>query len=286
MRSPSICSSPTLTDSNHRNILIVGDVGVGKSSLINLIAGKNLAVTSSCAKSCTLQSQEYSVSLDGIDFTLHDTAGLHEAHGKMKKAEYLDAVYQAYSLISRLEKSGGISLLVFCMKGGRISITSQQTYSLFVEVFCRRQVPVVLVVTHLEMHDPMESWWKQNEKDIKEYGFRSIAHACITATRGLRNVFSKEYEDSRKTIRKLLLEHSDRTVWKEETTNWFKRVVVHMRSWVSPSHAGRLDRKDVKKKLMKRCGFSYNEAHLIAQKMEQVEDAPEEDRSWFDEKLR
>lgn len=57
----------------------------------------------------------------------------------MKKAEYLDAVYQAHSLISRLEKSGGISLLVFCMKGGwiyRRLIALSIPYPLAVERVC------------------------------------------------------------------------------------------------------------------------------------------------------
>lgn len=291
MRTDSICSSPTTSDSpNHqRNILIVGDVGVGKSSLVNLISGRDLATTSSGAKSCTLHSQEYNVTLEGVDFALHDTAGQHEAQGNMKKAEYLDAVHQAYALISRLERSGGISLLVFCMKGGRVSISMQQTYNLFVEVFCNRQVPVVIVVTHLEMYDCMEQWWHENDKAIKEYGLRSHGHACITTTRGYKNIFSDKYEQSRGIMQKLLLDYSGRVAWREDKASWVKRVVLHMRSWLSPRRAKQLDGSDLRRKLTKRCGFSLADAELVAQKMEQSrgmsEDAPGEDRSWFEEKF-
>jgi GTPase SAR1 family protein len=290
MRTDSICSSPTTSERPpQRNILIVGDVGVGKSSLVNLISGRELATTSSGVKSCTLHSQEYNVTLDGVDFALHDTAGLHEAQGNMKKAEYMDVVHQAYALISRLERSGGISLLVFCMKGGRVSITMQQTYNLFVEVFCNRQVPVVIVVTHMEMYDCMEQWWSENEKAIKEYGLRSHGHACITTTRGYRQIFSDKYEESKGTIRKLLVDYGGRVAWKEEKAGWVKRVVLHMRNWLSPRRKKQFDQSDLRRKLTKRCGFSPEDAECVAQKIEQsrgvTEDAPEEDKSWFDEKF-
>jgi GTPase SAR1 family protein len=289
MRSDSTCSSPTIYDNpNRRNILIVGDVGVGKSSLVNLISGRDLAKTSSGAKSCTLHSEEYTVTLDdGVEFALHDTAGLHEAQGNMKKTEYLDAVHQAYSLISRLERSGGISLLVFCMKGGRVSITMQQTYNLFVDVFCNRQVPVVIVVTHLEMYDCMEQWWNENGKAIKEYGLRSHGHACITTTRGYKKIFSDKYEESREIIQKLLLEFSGRVTWKEERASWVKRMVLHMRGWLSPRRVKQLNGSDLRRKLTRRCGFSVEDAELVAQKIERgmSGDAPAGDKSWFDEKF-
>lgn len=290
MRSESICSSPTVSEKpSRRNILIVGDVGVGKSSLVNLIAGDNRAVTSSGAKSCTLQSQEYIVDLDGVEFALHDTAGLHEAQGNMKTTDYLNAVHQAYSLISRLEQSGGIHLLVFCMKGGRISITMQQTYNLFVEVLCNRQVPVVIAVTHLEMFDDMEQWWRENETAIKEYGLRSLGHACITTTRGYRNIFSDKYEESKEIIRKLLLDYSGRVAWLEEKASWVKRVVLHMRTWLSPRRLKQLDGSDLKRKLVKRCGFSVEDAEVVARKIELSRrvsgNASEEEKSWFDEKF-
>ena len=282
MQSDTTSSGPTIPEHpNRRNILIVGDIGVGKSSLVNLIAGDDRAITSSGVKSCTLHSQEYIVTLDGVEFALHDTASLHEAQGNMRSTDYLDAIYPAYGLISRLERSGGISLLVFCMKGGRISITTQQTYNLFVEVLCNRQVPVVIVVTHLEMFDDMEEWWRESEGAIKEYGLRSLGHACITTTRGYRNIFSDKFEQSRGVIQKLLLDYSGRIGWKEEKASWVTRVVLHMRTQLSSRRIKRLDGNDLKGKLVKRCGFSVEDAELVARKIEQLrrmsEDAPEED---------
>ena len=282
MQLDTTSSGPTIPEHpNRRNILIVGDVGVGKSSLVNLIAGDDRAITSSGAKSCTFRSQEYIITLDGVEFALHDTAGLHEAQGNMKTSDYLDAIHQAYALISRLERSGGTSLLVFCMKGGRISITMQQTYNLFVEVLCNHQVPVVIVVTHLEMFDNMEEWWRENDGAIKEYGLRSLGHACITTTRGYRNIFSDKFEQSRGVIRKLLLDYSSPLAWKEDKASWVKRVVLHMRTRLSSRRLEQLDDSDLKKKLVKRCGFSVEDAGLVARMIEQSRrmsgDAQEED---------
>jgi predicted GTPase len=54
-------------------------MGVGKSSLINLIAGKELAEISSGAKSCTLDSKEHTINLTDYqrDVRLYDTVSKH-----------------------------------------------------------------------------------------------------------------------------------------------------------------------------------------------------------------
>ncbi|KAH7888378.1 P-loop containing nucleoside triphosphate hydrolase protein [Phlebopus sp. FC_14] len=250
-----------------RNILIVGELGVGKSSIVNLIAGKHVVDTSDRARSCTLQSQHHNVDIGSAQLALHDTAGLHEAVGHMKVNDYLDAVYQAHSLISKLESSDGISLLVYCMKAGRISITMQQTYNLFVEVLCRYRVPVVIAVTHCEGYDCMEDWWKENEKNIQNYGFHSVGHACVTATPGYKNAHIDKYKESRETMKRLLVNYSQGRSWKEGKTNWLKRVAVHIRNWLPPRRAYRLGRSELKKKLIKRCGYSREDAESIVQKI-------------------
>ena len=264
-------SSTTDRNSNRRNILIVGEGYVGKSSLINLITGGNQAFTSSVHPATrTLHSQEYIVTLEGVEFALYDTASLEGLPG-VEKADYLDAIHQTYELISTLERSGGISLLIFCMKGERISITATQTYNLFVEVLCSRPVPVAIVVTHLEILDNMEEWWRQNQGVIQEYGLRSVGHACITTTRGLDNMFGVKYELSREIIHKLLLDYHDSdslVAWKEENTSWVGRVGMRMGAWLlSPSPRGV---KQLKEKLVKRCGFSVEDAEAVSSRVEKL----------------
>jgi predicted GTPase len=68
----------TFEDSSHApapNFIIFGEIGVGKSSLINLIAGANLATVSSGVTCCTLQSTEFKVRLHDYqcEVNLYDT---------------------------------------------------------------------------------------------------------------------------------------------------------------------------------------------------------------------
>lgn len=57
------------------NFIVFGEMGVGKSSLVNLLAGKIVAKSSSGLKSCTLESTEYTIasSEHQLNIRLFDT---------------------------------------------------------------------------------------------------------------------------------------------------------------------------------------------------------------------
>ena len=67
--------SPNSSDEPPPNFIIFGEMGAGKSSLINLIAGKEVANTSSGARSCTLKATEYTIRLPDsqCEVNLYDT---------------------------------------------------------------------------------------------------------------------------------------------------------------------------------------------------------------------
>ncbi|KAG1844468.1 hypothetical protein F4604DRAFT_1821421 [Suillus subluteus] len=59
-----------------KNIVLFGQPGAGKSSLINLMAGEAVARTSSDMRSCTLQWQQYPITFNGKSYNVFDTVGL------------------------------------------------------------------------------------------------------------------------------------------------------------------------------------------------------------------
>ncbi|KIJ05543.1 hypothetical protein PAXINDRAFT_93341, partial [Paxillus involutus ATCC 200175] len=93
-------------------------------------------------------------------------------------------------LIRSLRSAGGVDLLIFCIRGGRLSATLQHNYRLFSEFLCQNQVPIALVVTNLEREQwRMEDWWDQNSESARiEHGIEVVGRACITAIPGLENI--------------------------------------------------------------------------------------------------
>jgi len=93
-----------------KNIVLFGQTGAGKSSVVNLIAGEKIAKVSPDVERCTLHWQEYPVAFDGHTFKVFDTVGFEEPGFGMNK--YLDVIANAYNLIAKLRNEGGIHLLL------------------------------------------------------------------------------------------------------------------------------------------------------------------------------
>jgi len=189
-----------------KNIIIFGQTGTGKSSVVNLIAGTDIAKTSNEMKRCTLHWTVYPIAFDGYSFKVFDTVGM-EDH-QLDLEEYLSAFENTYKLITKLQNEGGIHLLLFCMKAGRFTSSTRNNYRLFYESICEKQVPIVLVITGLEGEDNMDNWWTKSKPGFDEYGVVVDGHACITAIRGSGDREQRLYEKSRHLVRELVIQHS------------------------------------------------------------------------------
>jgi predicted GTPase len=189
------------------NVIIFGEAGVGKSSLVNLILGAHKAKVNANAGGCTFESTSYSVQIEGKIYNLYDTAGLDEASGGT--VDRRKAIVNLYKLVSKLAKTGGVNLLIFVVKCGRLSHSVEKNYDMFHQAICEAEVPIVIVVTNCEntvsSDDPdqtMDSWWDQNEERFERAGLRFKDHACVCASRGrkLKNgTYSNDepFEDSK-----------------------------------------------------------------------------------------
>ena len=248
-----------------QNIVLFGETGAGKSSLVNLIMGRKVAATSHGTDGCTLDSTLYETNAGGYHLRIYDTMGLNEP--QLGAEHYLSAIEKAYRLITALNNAGGIHLLVFCVRGGRITATTQHNYRLFYEFLCCRLVPVTLVVTNLEFETPMEQWWERNSHEFTKFGINVIDHACVTCTPGYDNMYADKYEESKTIIADLLVKCAAEHAYTVETRTWFANFSAYLKQLVYSRHVH--SQKQMVRMLVSRCGMSRDDAEVVVRRVEQ-----------------
>ncbi|KAG1852179.1 P-loop containing nucleoside triphosphate hydrolase protein, partial [Suillus subluteus] len=162
------------------NAVVFGESGAGKSSLVNLIAGKDVAVSSSETRGCPSGTSAHGILIQNetLKVNLLDTAGLDEdPEGAVPDKE---ARRISKKLVRTLMEQGDIHLIIYCVRGERLIQTLRRNYE-FIQSQVKRKVPIVLVVTSLESYEPdMEKWWRLNENTISKFGMTFAGHACVT----------------------------------------------------------------------------------------------------------
>ncbi|KAF9232603.1 hypothetical protein BU15DRAFT_54839 [Melanogaster broomeanus] len=248
------------------NVVLFGESGAGMSSVINLLAGHVIAKTSDHASACTLQSEEYEITLDGRTYCVWDTVGLvdtNRSHGS-GHMDFVYGVQHAHLLIQMLaRRGGGVDLLLFCMRGGRITRFNHQVYNLFYEVLCGRRVAIAAVLTHLEHEGVMEEWWIKNKSEFEKYGMGFVGHACVTALSALSPDYSRLYaqkiSESRRAMIALLRAHNDRA---QEPARSSSSSFFNSLGTLTPK---RLKGRKAYNTLTKRCGYDADLARQIAE---------------------
>lgn len=185
-----------------------------------MITGESRAKVENSLRGCTFESESYDATLPGGQLiTVWDTAGLNESsHGKVKPQE---AIGQLYKLTRRLSS---IHLLVFCVQG-RIIDTTVKNYKMF-NTLCDGSVPIVIVITGLELDPDIGRWWGKNSNALEEEGIQVVGHACV----GTVNIVGRE-EDYKKwtgAVRNLICDNqlALENPWTKEKDGWFVSMVV------------------------------------------------------------
>ena len=243
------------------NVVLFGETGVGKSSVINLIAGYEKAPVSSRVRGCTLDSKEYRLIGDATCLRIFDTMGLNCA--AVEESQFLQAIKKAHKLIEALNRAGGVDLLLFCIRGGRINEAQLSNYKLFQEYLCEKKVPVAIIVTHLENEDVMDAWWQENKEDVGNLKIDCIAHACITAIGRNTRAYRDKLNESRQAILGLLKMHvrEPGTPFVVETDKWLSAFLKRMGSFI---RGGTLPkRRAIREMLVQECKFPRERANAI-----------------------
>jgi len=201
------------------NVIVFGETGAGKSSVINMILGSDKAKVGDGALGETFRTTVYPVEIDGKTYLLHDTVGLGEHSGGT--VDSAKAVGNLYRLVTDLSNSGGVNLLVFVIKCGRLTETIHKNYGLFYQGFCDSQVPVVLVVTGCEDVEPtMDTWWIDNQASFGLATMSFDDHACVCAFKGSKGSNGtyrngELVEESAEVVKQLIVQRCMRNGWKK-----------------------------------------------------------------------
>lgn len=243
-------------------------MGVGKSSLVNLILGSDhdVARTSSSALSCTLDARPYDVTIQGRDFRIFDTVGLNEPQSLRDPDCLIGAINKAYRLVRFLSDTGGINLLVFCIRRGRITANMQQNYLLFHDFLCHKKVPIAIVITHLEHEENMENWWLENEPHFTECGISVVGHACTTTKRE----FGDRYHSSRQAVHDLLIAHGCGVGFMQERVSWVTELFQKLLDFVG--FQPRLDSFKVRAQKLREYGLREDEITALLVKISAVDE--------------
>ncbi|KAI5992835.1 P-loop containing nucleoside triphosphate hydrolase protein, partial [Pisolithus marmoratus] len=159
------------------NIVLLGESGVGKSSIINMISGAQIAKTSNNVLGDGSRVACYVVEGSGLRINFWETMGFAGKVGSAPSWTLRDLK----ALVRRLLVFRSINLLILCMSARGITNTVVQGYhAIYVEV-CAQKVPIALVINGLEGRNSldMHRWWIKNKDTIFHHGLTFDIHACV-----------------------------------------------------------------------------------------------------------
>jgi len=209
-----------MSSSRPHNIILFGEAGSGKSSLVNMIVGENVAKVSSELLGCTFKNEAYDAKIGNTFFRIYDTAGLNE--GEQGRVPHWKSVKELYTLIRKLD---GVSLLIYCIRG-RIKENTKANWILFDKVICGEQVPAVLVVTGLENERDWDdrSKVKKFKTTFESYNIKPKEIATVVSIMGRREEFQSHYKTSQQKLRDMITKFHSKKPWSKGKEEWFTSI--------------------------------------------------------------
>lgn len=230
-----------------KNVVLFGERGVGESSIISLFAGRRVAKTSSDTEVCTLHYEAYDVTIENVPYRIYDTAAAD--NDRVDPIGFLNAIFNADKLMKELRKKGGVGLLLYCIKAGRMPTMFVTNYRLFNEFLFEKKIPVAVVVFNLEREDCMDDWYTRHKGWFERHAVKCIGHACVTAADDLDPTYRKKYDMSRAEVGRLIGRHAHGV--ENGGDAWLARFTGGLKDLLT----GRPYKSDTLGVLTKRCGI-------------------------------
>lgn len=204
------------------NIILFGETGVGKSSVVNMLVGRNVANVSNGLDGCTFKSESYGIVVNDTHFRIFDTAGLNER--EQGRVPHWQAVHELYTLIRKLN---GVSLLIYCMRG-RIKENSIANWVLFNKVVCAGQVPCIVVVTGLENERCLMARAAgiaaADKQDFQKSGMSPQSITCVVAIKGRQNEYQELYDWSKENLFNAIASSYRSEPWNKKHEKWLSHI--------------------------------------------------------------
>jgi len=199
--------SPKPLGSEAIDIVLLGETGVGKSSLINLIVGKNVAAVSPDTVACTMTVNVHTFEEKGRTFHLYDTPGLVDP--QMGVEDFVDPIVTIQRKIRSIGNGKGPHLLLFCIDSSRPTTALQRNYHLLCKMICGGKISAALAITKLAGQDA-DQWWDQHKVTIREFGIDCPYVGLVRIKKHLDPGMGLE-EQSRKALLSLFTTCTQRT---------------------------------------------------------------------------
>jgi GTP-binding protein EngB required for normal cell division len=229
--------SPVEMDHSIRNVIVFGESGGGKSSVINMLNGNARPLSvSDAAEGVVFNHTTRTKTISGQTYQVFETVSINKPGRKwLGKKDTRAAKEQLIRIIKGLDT--GLNLLVYVMRAGEIMKTATENYRLFYEVVCEKQVPIVVVITKLESRansERMDHWWIENEPAFDKLDLKFEDRACITATKGklIGGEWTEQdlYDLSKPKVERLISNSCATEAWKMESKEpWTSTVLDSLR---------------------------------------------------------
>jgi len=235
------------------NVLVAGQSGSGKSSIVNLIAGQKLAEISPDLSYCTKRCTEYPILVDEKEFHVFDTFGFLEPD--LDRNLYATAIADTYSMI---RAKGGLDLVLYCVNDDRIDDPkTQNNYRLLHEVLCDEEVPIGIVVTYRGR--------LKFEPDRYKSIFVARNIACVSCITANVDSMGSETQDAT-AVRKLLSTYCGTPESRSKLRQLWRTAIVTAKDLVGRGQS--LKKGRLSTLLTRQCNLDEETADLVIKALE------------------